>query len=329
MSWEQISTAITFAAFYVESKVGKTGLTVTVDVYRNGTAIVTDGATVEVGGGLYTYTLGSGSVTVEGEYLAIFKTATATVDQQHIPALMLVGRAGVENLNATISSRSSHAAADIWSVGTRTLTSFGTLVADAAAAVWASVARTLTASPGPSAATIADAVLDELVSGHTTAGSVGHKLSLIGAASVTITAPVAADGTLDLVRGDDYLEAQSREITFSSSSWPDLTGVTEIKLTIRRRKEAFGTGSDPIILTVLDVSGSRDIGGSPQVLVFELFSATPQSGGGDAPGFTGDTNDLLVGDATGKYDVQVTLANGEIITLATGTIDVTEDQTRP
>lgn len=49
------------------------------------------------------------------------------------------------NLDATVSSRSSHTAADIWAVGTRTLTSFGTLVADAATAVWASVTRTMTA----------------------------------------------------------------------------------------------------------------------------------------------------------------------------------------
>jgi hypothetical protein len=50
-----------------------------------------------------------------------------------------------DNLNATVSSRSSHSAADVWASGTRTLTSFGTLVADTATAVWAAVTRTLTA----------------------------------------------------------------------------------------------------------------------------------------------------------------------------------------
>jgi antitoxin component HigA of HigAB toxin-antitoxin module len=49
------------------------------------------------------------------------------------------------HLDADISSRSSHNAADIWAVGTRTLTSFGTLVADIATAVWGAVTRTLTA----------------------------------------------------------------------------------------------------------------------------------------------------------------------------------------
>lgn len=41
----------------------------------------------------------------------------------------------IPNLNATVSSRSSHSAADVWAVGGRTLTSFGTLVADIIAAI--------------------------------------------------------------------------------------------------------------------------------------------------------------------------------------------------
>jgi len=43
-------------------------------------------------------------------------------------------------LDAAVSSRSSHAAADIWSVGTRTLTSFGTLVQD----IWDKATSALT-----------------------------------------------------------------------------------------------------------------------------------------------------------------------------------------
>ena len=50
------------------------------------------------------------------------------------------------NIDVAISSRSSHTAANVWTAGTRTLTSFGTLVADVATAVWAAVARTLTAA---------------------------------------------------------------------------------------------------------------------------------------------------------------------------------------
>lgn len=107
---EQLNTAIVFKAFFVESKLGKTGLTVPVDVYDPaGNEIVTAGAATEVGDGLYSYTLASGSVTTEGEYVCIFKTATDTVDQQHIPSLWTVGRAGIEHLDAAVSSRLSTA----------------------------------------------------------------------------------------------------------------------------------------------------------------------------------------------------------------------------
>ena len=40
-------------------------------------------------------------------------------------------------LDANVSSRSSHTAANVWAVGTRTLTSFGTLIAD----IWAYITR--------------------------------------------------------------------------------------------------------------------------------------------------------------------------------------------
>ena len=100
---EQTGNALKFYAHFIESKVGKTGLTVTVDVYRNSTEIVTAGSATEVGDGLYSYTLASGSNNAEGEYICIFKTATSTVDQQHIPALWVVNKAGVEYLDMALT----------------------------------------------------------------------------------------------------------------------------------------------------------------------------------------------------------------------------------
>lgn len=44
----------------------------------------------------------------------------------------------------TATGFSTHSAADVWTVGTRTLTSFGTLASDTATAVWAAGTRTLT-----------------------------------------------------------------------------------------------------------------------------------------------------------------------------------------
>jgi hypothetical protein len=108
--------AYNFFAFYTASKQGKTGLTVTVDVYGPAGAEVTGAAATEVGGGLYKYTHTDAT---DGDYTAVFKTADATVDMQHVPAL---------------------AATPVWETSTRTITSFGTLIAD----IWAYTTRTIT-----------------------------------------------------------------------------------------------------------------------------------------------------------------------------------------
>jgi len=87
------NVTLTAVCFYVESKVGKTGLTVTCDVYRvsDGTQEVTGGACTELGGGFYKYVLAAGVNNADRDsYAFAFKTATSTVDQQHLPALWVV-----------------------------------------------------------------------------------------------------------------------------------------------------------------------------------------------------------------------------------------------
>jgi hypothetical protein len=75
-----------------------------------------------------------------------------------------IGKLLVDNINATISSRSSHAAADVWASGTRTLTSNANL-------------------NDPTAAAIADAVWEEPIDDHSgTAGSTAEQLAAAGAA---------------------------------------------------------------------------------------------------------------------------------------------------
>jgi hypothetical protein len=256
---EQLNTAIVFYAFYSANGVGLAGLAdVTVDVYRTGTQIVTGAATVEVGGGLYRYTLVSGSVTVEGEYVAIFKTADLTVAQRHIPALWSVGRAGIEFLDASIDN----------------------------------------------------------VTGEVDSVMLGIALE----SSIFIT----------LVRGDDYLAEDQRALSFASTDWPDLTGA-EIRMTMRRRREAFGAGSDPVWFSVTDNLTYRNVGGATQTVVFDLTHA--------------DTAAMIPGTSTGKWDIQATLPDaspsaspspspsagpnpGNVITLAIGTATILEDQTR-
>jgi hypothetical protein len=110
---EQVSNSVKFVAFFTANKTGTTGLTVTVDVYNpSGTQIVTAASATAIGGGLYGYTLSTNNSS-EGEYAAIFKTTDSTVDSQHIPSLWVLGRAGVENLDSSVSSRSTLTAAQV------------------------------------------------------------------------------------------------------------------------------------------------------------------------------------------------------------------------
>ena len=76
--------------------------------------------------------------------------------------------AKLDNLDATVSSRSTLTATDVWNHTTRTLTSFGTLVSD----IWSHSTRTLTAF----STSLALAVWDVLESAITTANSIGLKV---------------------------------------------------------------------------------------------------------------------------------------------------------
>jgi hypothetical protein len=101
---EQLGSSVIFYAFYTEDGAGDAGLTVTVDVWevtRAGTAteIVTGGTVTEVGDGIYRYLLAAGSVDAEAEYIAVFKTADGDTDQQHIPAMWVINRANVEDID--------------------------------------------------------------------------------------------------------------------------------------------------------------------------------------------------------------------------------------
>jgi hypothetical protein len=115
------------AAQFIASKVGATGLTVTVDIYRLGTvgAVASDQSATELGGGVYVYTHTDATA---GDYFGNFKTADTTVDAQQIGSWAALE---VPRIDAAISSRSSHSAADVWTSTTRTLTQTAAQVAAA------------------------------------------------------------------------------------------------------------------------------------------------------------------------------------------------------
>ena len=310
--------ALKFYAMFIASKTGKTGLTVTVDVYEDttGTPIVSGGSATELGGGLYYYTLASGSVDASGAYIAVFKTADSSVDQQHIPALWVTDTE-LKNLDAAISTRLATASYT-------TAPDSTAIQAASAAALTAYDAATAADVAGisvPSAATVADAVWDEALAGHATAGSAGAALSAAGGAAdpllnpvpgsyasgtagyvlgainpanVTITSPVATDGTaINLVRGDDYANADGRALTFTGATWPTLTsGTVALKV---------ATGA-----TITTYSGTVT---GAQACRVELT----------------DTQTAALAPGIYNYDLEATLAGGSVVTLVQGSLRVAAD----
>jgi len=103
---EQANVEILWYAHFTADGEGKTGLSPTLTVYKD------DGATPEVNGqgmteladGFYTY---KQTPTSEGFRVAVAKTTDGTVDQKHVPAVILIGKAGVEKLDAAMSSRAA------------------------------------------------------------------------------------------------------------------------------------------------------------------------------------------------------------------------------
>jgi hypothetical protein len=86
----------------------------------------------------------------------------------------------------------AHTAADVWAVGTRTLTSFGTLVADVATAVWGAGTRTLT-SFGTLAADVWAVSSRTLTSFGTLAADTATDVWAAGTRTLTSFGTLAAD----------------------------------------------------------------------------------------------------------------------------------------
>jgi len=132
-----------------------------------------------------------------------------------------------------------------------------------------------------------------------------------GSITIATSNPIADDGSITIIRGDDYYNADGRALEWSTTNattWPTLTGAT-ITFTANKSASNDNIGGDTITATGSVVV---DTGANKQVRV-ELPSA--------------DTATLAIGVHGFCYDVQATLTNDHIVTLATGTMTVRKDQT--
>lgn len=168
----------------------------------------------------------------------------------------------------------------------------------------------------PTSGDIADAVWDELLSGHVVAGSAGEALAASGSASdpllnqvpgsyasgtagaalgrigsgqITTVSPVAQDGDVTTIRGDDYDNAHGRALdwTDSEAAWPDLTGAT----------------IEVIIGGIVELAGSV---------------VTPSGSGKKVRLELTDVQTAAIRSGVHAFQVIATLADADIVTLVEG-----------
>jgi len=210
-------------------------------------------------------------------------------------------------LDATISSRSTLTAAQVWEYGTRTLSSFGTLVADTAAAVWTYVSRTLTAFDFEvDAEALADALIAAGVASETFISRLLARRISIADFDISLTAGgqlVGDDGAISVVRDDD---------TTIAVVWEDqdITGYA-IYMTVRPTRTSTDTDDTgatfQIIATITDAAAGE----------FEFTIGHEQTAECD-----------LAPERTYWYDMQAITSDGAIKTLIIGQFSVLGDVTR-
>ncbi len=229
-------------AFYTASKTGKTGLTVTIDIYDpSGTQIVTGGSATAIGGGLYAYTLSTNN-SAEGEYAAIFKTTDSTVDAQHIPSLWVLGRAGVENLDASVSSRSTLTAAQVNTEADTAISDVG-LTSTITGRIDQAISTRLAAADytAPSAAPTVAAIRTEMDSNSTKLANLDATVSSRLASSAYSAAPTTAQ-IATAVEGSLLNEADGQTVLAAIVGAIGNTNLSEVSLVAAVRADLERNG---------------------------------------------------------------------------------------
>ena len=256
---EQVSTSVKFLAFFTASKTGKTGLTVTIDIYDpSGTQIVTGGSATAIGGGLYAYTLSTNN-SAEGEYAAIFKTTDSTVDSQHIPSLWVLGRAGVENLDTTVSSRSTLTAAQVNSEADSALSDVG-LTATITGRIDQAISTRLAAADytAPTSAPTVTAIRQEMDANSTKLVNLDATVSSRLAGSAYSAAPTTAQ-IATAVEGSLLNEADGQTVLAAIVGAIGNTNLSEVSLVaaVRADLERNGGKLDSIPTTAAPTAAAN------------------------------------------------------------------------
>lgn len=125
--------------------------------------------------------------------------------------------------------------------------------------------------------------------------------TISGLAEVTTTGPVISSQMLEVVRGDDYLNADGRALAFASSVWPSLSG-GQVRLSIFDAD----TQTTPI-------ANSGGVVDSATAIHFDLSAA--------------QTAQLVSIGKRYYFDIKATLANTHVVTLTRGVVNVLQSFT--
>ncbi len=159
--------------------------------------------------------------------------------------------------------------------------------------------------------------LDELAAANMPADldAVLAKTNLITTGQILVSSPIAADGDVTIVQGDDYLDVNGTALVFTSETWtsPDLTSATAKLRFIT--KEDYDAGVQAFALEV-DVDITWASSGNDAVFSVDLTAA--QTTALSSPTPPNDKYSYI-------YQLQVTTNAGKKVTVALGSVYVKQE----
>ncbi len=220
-----------------------------------------------------------------------------------VKAAVSINPQEVEFTDVKTSTRSSHTAADVWAAGTRTLTSFGTLVADTTTAVWAAGTRTLT-SFGTLVADTAAAVW-----------AYGSR-TLTQLITAVTPPPVITGDTITIHRGDTT--------TLNITGLGNITGRSKLWFTVKARDSDADTAA---IIEIEETLGLVWLNGAAGTAIQGSLLVTNATTGAVTITLAAAATAALIANQNYRYDMQ-SLTGTTVLTLTQGTFTVQTDVTR-
>lgn len=203
--------------------------------------------------------------------------ATGTHNPQSGDAFSRIGAAGagltaigdmrIANLDATVSSRSTLTAQQVWEYATRTLSSFGSLVSDVATAVWGAVVRTITGGAvdtcttnsdmrGTDSALLAANYTAPNNSGITDIKAKTDQLTFTEANKVDATATVSVAGLATEAKQNEIISDIAGVITHGDANWLTPSGIGGTIAITFNVKDDSGDNILDAVVEVWDTAGT-------------------------------------------------------------------------